>query len=223
MSNDKITTRVPGRSIREFKRVIGWIATATGKISMPSNNRNRSAAACFAIAQEHHEAIVRLAEHTLFASSFAMLRVVFEAYVRGLWLSLCATDKEVSRFIALNEPPKLNILLQAIDSHDLFAGTPLSGYKVDNYKQLCGFTHTGGHQTNRWNHEAGIEPNYHIDDVMKVISTSEQLSLLSLLGVASMGNEPEIVVSVIEEFVRVRDQLYPTYDGLEIRSNHDQP
>jgi len=217
MPNEIIVRTVPEKALDDFKWVIGWIATTTGKIGMPATDRNRSAAACFAIAQEHHEAIVRLAEHQLFASSFALLRVVFEAYIRGLWLSLCATDKEVCRFIALKEPPKLDELLKAIDNHDMFAETPLSGYKADNYKQLCAFTHTGGQQIMRWIQEAGIEPNYHIEDVMKVIATSEQLSLLSLLGVTSMSNEPEVAVSVIEEFVRVRDELYPTRSELESR------
>lgn len=215
MSNEKKLTAVPDQEIDDFKWVIGWIAATTGKISMPSTDRNRSAAACFAIAQEHHEAIVRLAEHRLFASSFALLRVVFEAYVRGLWLSLCATDNEVSRFIALKEPPKLDELLKAIDSHDMFTDTPLSGYKVRNYKQLCAFTHTGGHQIMRWNHDSGIEPVYQINDVMSVIVTSEQLSLLSLLGVTSMGNEPETALSVIEDFVRIRDERYPSLGGVK--------
>lgn len=217
MSNEKSVTAIPAHALDDLNWIIGWIAQTTGKITFPATERNRAAAACFAIAQEHHEAILRLAELQLFASSFALLRVVFEAYVRGIWLYLCATDKEVGRFIALNEPPRLDELLTAIDSHWLFVETPISSFKTDNYKRLCAFTHTGGQQVMRWNHDSGIEPDYHIDDVMQVITTSEKFSLLSLLGIASMGDEPEIALAAIREFERIRDAIYSPDDGVNPR------
>jgi len=217
MSIEKPLTAVPAHALHDLNWIIGWIAETTGKISFPSTDRNRAAAACFAIAQEHHEAIVRLAELQLFASSFALLRVVFEAYVRGVWLYLCATDSEVGRFIALKEPPVLGDLLKAIDGHWMFVDTPLSGYKTENYRQLCAFTHTGGQQVMRWNHEVGIEPDYHIDDVMQVVITSEQLSLLSLLGIASLGDEPDIALAAIREFEVIRDAIYAPDDGVNPR------
>jgi hypothetical protein len=218
MSSEKQVTAISENALADLYWVVGWIATTTEKISFPSTNRNRAAASCFAITQEHHEAILRLAEQQLFASSFALLRVVFEAYVRGLWLYLCATDRQVNRFIALKKPPELDILLEAIDSHWLFVDTPISGFKAENYRRLCAFTHTGGEQVLRWNHATGVEPDYHIDDVIQVITTSEQLSLLSLVGIASMGDEPEIALDAIREFRNVRDAIYPPDDGVNPRA-----
>jgi hypothetical protein len=217
MSNEKPVTAISENVLADLYWVVDWIASTTAKISFPSTNRNRAAVACFAIAQEHHEAILRLAEQQLFASSFALLRVVFEAYVRGFWLYLCATDKDVDRFIAFKEPPKLDDLLTALDSHSLFVDTPLSGFKTENYKRLCAFTHTGGQQVMRWNHTTGIKPDYHLDDVLQIVMTSEQLSLLSVLGIVSMGDEPEIALDAIREFQNVRDVIYPPGDGVSPR------
>lgn len=75
------------------------------EIDIPDNSRTRVAGACFAIAQEHHQAIVRLIEWKLYAAAFALLRLEFEAYVRGEWFSSCAKDTEIEAFLNDKEPP----------------------------------------------------------------------------------------------------------------------
>ena len=80
-------------------------------LDVPSDSRTRAAGSCFAIAQEHHHAIVRLTEWKLFAAAFALIRIEFEAYVRGEWLSLCASDSVIDAFLRGNEPPRIDCLL----------------------------------------------------------------------------------------------------------------
>ena len=72
--------------------LVEWIRVSVHDQPLTANERNLVAVPCYAITQDHHHAIVLLIDHQLFASSFALLRIAFESYIRGVWLSLCATD-----------------------------------------------------------------------------------------------------------------------------------
>lgn len=75
---------------------------------------------CLAIAQDHHHAIVVLLDSKLYASVFALVRIAFEAYVRGEWLGLCATDAAVKKFLRGKEPLKIDVLLEALEKTPAF-------------------------------------------------------------------------------------------------------
>src|SRR5882762_7895158 len=76
-------------------------------VETDDTERNRAAAALFGIAADHHGAIVFLLKSTFYSSSFALLRCLFEAYLRGLWVRHCANDAQVAAFIRADaEPPK---------------------------------------------------------------------------------------------------------------------
>jgi hypothetical protein len=59
------------------------------------SKRVQLAGACWHVALEHGQAIVMLTEDALHGSALALVRPVFEAYVRGMWLMHCASEKEV--------------------------------------------------------------------------------------------------------------------------------
>jgi hypothetical protein len=100
---------------------LNFLGRSIHDCEMPGNLRVRVAASCLAIAQDHHHAIVVLLDHALFASSFALLRCEFEAYVRGEWLALCATDEEVEAFSNGDEPPPMRRMLEALENTAAFA------------------------------------------------------------------------------------------------------
>ena len=103
-----------------------WLRLAVHEKSLPANNRVRAAGSCLSIAQDHHHAIVVLLDAKLYASCFALLRVAFEAYVRGEWLSLCATDPQVRRFLNGRKPPEIDEMLDALAREDAFKEGRLS-------------------------------------------------------------------------------------------------
>ena len=200
---------VPDHILAEANELIDWIDTATGGLPFPPTGRFKAAATCFAIAQEHHRSIVVLAEHQMFATCVALVRVVFDAYVRGVWLSVCATDNDVERFIAFKEPPPMADLVKAIDQHPDFDGGFLSGYKASAYKALCDFTHTGGRQVKRWDKVDAIEPNYRLEEILEAMATSQSIALLSVLGVISLVDNTDIALAAVREFMVVRDRFVP--------------
>ena len=53
---------------------------------------------CFDVSLEYQKAIVLLIENKLIGSAFSLVRLQFEAYIRGLWLIRCATEPEIEKF-----------------------------------------------------------------------------------------------------------------------------
>lgn len=172
------------------------------ELNVPGTDRARAAGSCLAIAQEHHHAIVRLIEGKLFASAFSLLRVAFEAYVRGEWLSRCASDLIVESFLRGKEPPKIDCLLAELELIDSFNERVLSQAKQRSWKAMCAFTHTGGLHVQRWNTEDGIEANYSRDEILEALRFAETIASLAVIAVARIANDNELAMRTLDAFKR---------------------
>lgn len=184
--------------LREAGGLVEWLRLQVHDRELPASNRVRAAASCLGIAQEHHHAIVLLLEHHLYASAFALLRVEFEAYVRGIWLMLCATDDNVGVFLNGEKPPRIDTLLSELEQTPGFAEKTLSGLKQKHWRAMCGYTHTGGIHVQRWNTPEGVEPNYSIDEVREVLYFAAIIGCLSVLGFAHMANDDALTARILE-------------------------
>ena len=177
-----------------------WLRLAVHEKSLPANSRVRAAGSCLGIAQDHHHAIIVLLDAKLYASCFALLRVAFEAYVRGEWLALCATDTQVQKFWKGWEPPKIDELLGALAQKVAFQDGRLSLIKKRNWKALCGYTHTGGIHVQRWNTSDGIQANYSVAELLEVLRFADIITTLAVLGVLSLADDAETSEKLLEHF-----------------------
>jgi len=176
-------------------------------LKLPSNSRARAAGACLAIAQDHHHGIVRLVNDKLYASAASLVRVAFEAYVRGEWLHWCASDEVVTSFLMGKEPPSLNCLITQLEMLDSFDGGVLSMVKRESWGPMCGYTHTGGLHVQRWITERGIEPNYSREEIIELLKFAEVIATFAVMGtlqlaneIESMANAPDIISQRMEEW-----------------------
>jgi hypothetical protein len=167
--------------------------------SLPATSRVRAAGSCLSIAQDHHHAIVVLLGARLFAPCFALLRVEFEAYVRGEWLALCAADLEVSAFLNGDEPPRIGVMLAALEDTEAFRERRLTQIKKAHWRTLCGYTHTGGIHVQRWNTEDGIEANYSEDGLVEMLRFADIVASLAVLGVLALGDDAEASEKVLKQ------------------------
>lgn len=171
-------------------------------LDVPSNNRVRAAGSCFAIAQEHHHAIVRLIEWKLFAAAFSLVRVEFEAYIRGEWLSQCASDGLVEAFIQGKEPPRIDCLLEQLEMLESFNEKMLSQIKQKTWKLMCAYTHTGGLHVQRWNTADGIEANYTKEEVVEALNFAEIIASLATIAVVRLAADEKLALRILETFKR---------------------
>jgi hypothetical protein len=187
------------RRLEAAAEFVEWLRLAVHEKVLPASDRVRAGASCLAIAQEHHHSIALLIEHALYASSFALLRVAFEAYARGMWLVLCSTDDQVGKFLNGEEPPRLGVLLSELELTPGFSEKVLSVLKDRHWSAMCAYTHTGGLHIQRWNTEEAVEPNYDQEEVSQVLFFAELIGSLAVLGIAEIAQDEHLALLVLEQ------------------------
>jgi len=158
--------------------------------------KNRAALACFGIAQDHHAAMVLLMKNTFYSSSFALLRSIFEAYLRGLWLKHCATESQANAVFKGNEPPKT--MVAEIEATPDFSDGVLSSIKRENWNTMCEFTHTGGLHLQRWQSHDAVEPKFDEKELEECLNSAELFSAMACLEQAQLNKSGDTGASVLE-------------------------
>lgn len=168
-----------------------WIECEVDGLNAPASLRTRCAGPCFIVTQEHHQSIVLLLSNAkpICSTAFAIVRLVYESFIRGLWLQHCATDEQVQVF-AKGGRLKMGIptLLKAIKTIEGYSSGQLSTVHEQSWDAMCAFTHTGAHQIQRWNTSTSIEASYAESEVAEVLRSTGTFALLSLLGLASISD-----------------------------------
>jgi hypothetical protein len=188
------------RELQDTNTYGNFLQLTVHEKSMPFNVRVRASGGCLMIAMDHHHGIVVLLGAGLYASAFALMRVAFDAYVRGEWLNLCATEKEVDGFLRGDEPPKFGEMLKAIERTSGFQEQALSRIKKNSWDAMCAYTHTGGLHVQRWITTDGIEPNYSRDEVLEVLKFADIIASLSALGALTLASDEESAQAVLNKF-----------------------
>ncbi len=169
-------------------------------VEMTQNERNRAAAASFGIARDHHGAIVFLLKNTFHSSAFALLRCLFEAYLRGLWLKSCATDKQVTAHFRGANPPQT--MIAEIEATAAFAAGVLSRIKKESWSSMCEYTHTGGRHLQRWQTADTIEPSFEtaeLDECLNFADLFAALAALELVQMDKSKNNGEAVLALMKQ------------------------
>lgn len=91
-------TMVVNNRVAQSENLIIWLDRFIEGLSIPTNDRAIIVAACEDVALEHHKSIVLTTREQLHGSAFALIRIQFEAYIRGQWLHYCASDDELAKF-----------------------------------------------------------------------------------------------------------------------------
>lgn len=74
-----------------------WNAEKLNGLEIHTNDISYLAIASFTVVHEHQTSVLALTKQGLMASSMALMRPMFEAYVRGLWL-VYATQEEFNKY-----------------------------------------------------------------------------------------------------------------------------
>src|SRR5690606_8896961 len=105
----------------------------------------RAGLACLHLSIEHLHGLRTLAETGLYASALALLRPLYESYIRGAWILKCADGEQASSAINADRFPKVGRMVEAIS-------TLVPGFELleDTHSTVWGplndFTHGGATQ-----------------------------------------------------------------------------
>ncbi len=183
--------------------VIKWIDENLTGIELPTDERSMLSAGCFDVSIEHQAAIALLFSSGLYGSMFALLRVVTESLVRGLWLLHCATDAELSQFKKGQVKKEFGTLIKEIENSIGISTPVLSNLKAIAWTAMNGFTHTGFNQVSRRHGEGSVGSNYPDDELNQAQSLTGALGLIAAVQLASLANLPDLIQDTMQ-----RMQIY---------------
>ena len=187
------------RLLRQSEQFIQWMDEQVEGLSIPTDIRTRLAAGCLDMSLEHQKAIVALIARFLIGSAFALVRPAFEAYVRGVWLQRCASDREVQGFMDGDPGPSMAKTIAAIEQVEGFESAVLSRAKTAAWRAMNGYVHTGFEQVARRHTSSTIEPNYDPAEVSEVILFANAIGCLAAVAIGEAAQNAELSNAVLQK------------------------
>ena len=173
--------------IDQSEDLILWLDSFIVGLSVPTNDRTVIVAACQDVALEHHKSIVLTTREQFYGSAFALIRLQFEAYVRGQWLRYCASDDELATFKERDKlDKKFGEIIGDLESHETFDEGVLSNIKVESWRAMNSFTHTGLLQVIRRISTTEIGSNYPEEEIIGTLDFADSMALLAALAIVNV-------------------------------------
>ncbi len=176
---------------QELLGLIAWIKRNASGVELPTDERSMIAVGCFDVAIEHQAAIALLGSAALYGSAFALLRVLAESLVRGMWLRFCATEAELAAFKKGKLDKKFATLIAEVEAAIDTPNGVLSAFKTSAWSALNGFTHTGFHQVSRRHTTGRVESTYSDYEVAKAYGVAGALGLVAAGQVIAMSDQKD--------------------------------
>ena len=183
-----------------LQEVVAWIDQHVANIQLPTDERSLLAQGCLDVAIEHQAAILLLHKAQLYGSLFALLRVIGEALVRGLWFKDCATESEIANFKRRWFEKTFGTLIAEIEARPGHVGTALSAMKRTGWTALNDFTHTGFAQVSRRHAPGVVGASYPDHEVRKALSFAGAVGLIAAGALIEMTDNTDLGLAAIERF-----------------------
>jgi len=189
--------------------MLAFIDPKVDELVTASDERSAVAGALYDVANEHGKAICTLLEFPLYASAFALVRSLFETFIRGAWLLHCATDQEFETFktkdkIELESKNKFPFgdMVKEVESK-LDLPPTLSTIKNNSWKSLNSYTHGGLLQVTQRYDGRTVEPHHDLEQVDEVIGFSTLIVFIIFTEFSKISKRQEMDKHVEELYEQV--------------------
>ena len=191
--------------MKNLRSLLAIIDKELDGLSFDSKGRNNLSAALFDVAIEHSKAIVVLFENSLNASSYALVRPLFESFIRAAWIQHCASDEQIANLIKKDKfPLHFGEMLESVEKDRNWAGT-LSNIKQTALKNMHSYTHGGMQIVARRFKDGSL---FHaidkeeIDEVIKFVALLAFLSFNEIALIAKTSNKDNVIIEMYDDMGR---------------------
>ncbi|TLM74786.1 DUF6988 family protein [Microbulbifer harenosus] len=153
----------------------------------------KAGATLFAVTLDHAQGIKFCLINSAYPSAFALLRVLFETYIRAMGLSKCASSKQLDKYI--NEDKLVsktngklmfgNMVLEVESAADLPAY--FSKIKDHTWSGLNSITHSGAIQLHRNFSGSSIRHRYEQDHINEAVEFATMIACMSFAGLCDLA------------------------------------
>ena len=186
-------------AVARSEELIQWIDHAINGLDISSEDRSCLGAGCIDVALEHQKAIVILVGRSLFAPALALMRLTFEAYIRGVWLLRCASDEQLKQFQRDKLSCTFNSLIEDLEKLGAYSVKVLSAAKASSWNTLNSFTHTGYLQAVRRITPEHIAPRYREEEILGMLGFGDAISIMCTIEIAGMAGKEQLAQAALEK------------------------
>jgi len=190
--------------IEQSEKLIQWTDKKIGGLEFNTDGRKEIVAGCLHVALEHQKAIILLIAQKYYGSAFSLVRVLFETYVRSLWLNYCANNQEIVKFKKNKLDKKFYELINDVEKIDGYKGGTLTKAKNAGWKIMNSFTHSGYIQIERRFGPSSIEPNYEATEIDEIIDFTNATGLLCCLEISFLVENEELSLELLEKIKEIK-------------------
>jgi hypothetical protein len=166
-----------------------WLDSSIHGIEIDlSVKRKVLAAASFDTVHEVRKGILLLIDHKLVGPAFALVRPLFETFVRGEWLLRCAPDAEVEQYELDRVETSIGNMINQIEQLDPWDIGLLGKIKKTSWNAMCSYAHGGVLQISRRFNGGCISPNYSPEEIVEIINSSNTIALFAASEIAAIAN-----------------------------------
>lgn len=178
----------------QYIETLDLIESSIVKIKMDTDKvAVKAAATLFALAIDHTQGIKFCLSNSAFPSAYSLLRVLFETYIRGMWLEKCADEEQLNKYI--NEDKVVtkknknlhfgDMVLEVEKNHQITAY--FSKIKDRTWNWLNSQTHSGSAQLHNNFSGSSIMHCYDDESINEVIEFSTMLACMSFAGLCDLA------------------------------------
>lgn len=184
--------------LTNYTEMLHFVEKELDDVIITSSKPNiKAAATLLTVTIDHAQGIRILLNQGAYPSAAALMRVVFETYIRAMWIWECANEKQVNAFIhkdkivsAEDKGIQFKDLVKAVEvSHGLPAY--LSEIQANVWKGLNSLTHGGNLQLVRSFDGKSIRHCYDDDLINEVIEFTTMLSCLAFSGILDLADNKD--------------------------------
>lgn len=195
----------------KFIETLDIIESNIGKMKIDTKAVSvKSATTLFTVALDHAQGIKFCLSNSAYPSAFALLRVLFETYIRAMWLEKCASSKQLENYINKDKLVSKNnhkisfgeMVLEVEATHEL--PVYFSEIKNNIWSDLNSITHSGKIQLHRNFNGSSIQHCYENDHINEAIEFSTMIACMSFAALCDLATNKnwEVESEKLMEFVQ---------------------
>ena len=194
--------------LKKSECIVRWWGSKFGGMripQLPNSKRLQLASACWHVTIEHSMGILELVRATLHGSALALVRPMYEAYIRGMWLMYAATDEDIDR-AGRDKFPFNPVIVTALEKSPHFPSNPFSDVKDQSWKRLCSYTHTGYQQIGARLTSQGLNCNFQDSEILEALLWADMIALAAAAAIAIEAQNDPLAQEVLRKMKSVPKQ-----------------
>lgn len=168
-------------------------------LKIKNSTSSRASAALLQLSLEHFGAIIVLLQKHLNGSAAALVRLQYEALIRGFYYFQCASESETEKFFSGEEPPKIKAMIENLEMTPGFTSGVLSRVHSREWKTMNSYTHGGAAQVQRRYAGSDLANHYSEVDRLDILKAAKGMALMAAIHAALSYGSLELANELKQE------------------------